>query len=392
MRGGLRIVVTGLVATYPLGGVSWDYLAYVDGLRRLGHVVLYLEDTGAWFYRPADQTFSDDAAPNLRYLAEAFAALGAPDTPWSVRAPDGRHHGLDAAAVARFCRAADLFLNLSGSCWLRDAYRGARCTAYLDSDPGYTQAKLWAVEHGCATEDQRFSVDLIRRHDRFFTFAEHIAAPDCRVPAGGCDWRPTRQPVVLEHWPWAFDRRARRFTTVMSWKTEPAPPCIEGVSYGGKDVELLRFLAMPRHTPVELEVAVAGAAPRERLTAHGWHVVDAHARSATMAQYRRYLQSSRGEWSVAKHIYIALRSGWFSTRSALYLASGKPVVVQDTGWSAHYPTGAGLFAFATIEEAAAALAAIEADYRRHCEAARAVAERELAAPAVLERLLRDAGL
>jgi hypothetical protein len=388
----MRIVITGLVATYPLGGVGWDYLAYVDGLRRLGHEVLYLEDTGAWFYHPEAQTFSDDAAPNLRYLAEALGAVGAADTPWSVRAPDGTQHGLGSAAVRRFCATADLFLNLSGACWLREEYRGARRTAYLDSDPGYTQAKLWAAEHGCATEDQLFSVDLIRRHDCFFTFAEHIGAPDCRVPSCGLDWRPTRQPVVLAHWPLVFDAAAPRFTTVMSWKTETAPPVIDGVPYGGKDVEFLRFLAMPERAPVELEVAVAGAAPREQLAAHGWRVVDGHARSATMQQYQRYLQGSRGEWSVAKHIYVALRSGWFSTRSAAYLASGKPVVVQDTGWSAHYPSGAGLLAFTTIDEAAAALAAVEADYRHHCEAARAVAERELAAPAVLERLLRDAGL
>src|SRR5262249_9813829 len=167
----MRIVITGLATTYPLGGVGWDYLAYVDGLRRLGHEVLYLEDTGAWFYHPEAQTFSDDAAPNLRYLAEALGAVGAADTPWSVRAPDGTQHGLGSAAVRRFCATAGLFLNLSGACWLREEYRGARRTAYLDSDPGYTQAKLWAAEHGCATEDQLFSVDLIRRHDCFFTFA-----------------------------------------------------------------------------------------------------------------------------------------------------------------------------------------------------------------------------
>lgn len=387
----MRIVVTGLVATYPLGGVSWDYLAYVEGFRRLGHEVLYLEDTGAWFYHPAEQTFSDDAAPNLRYLTAAFAAIGASDAAWSVRAPDDTYYGLDAAAVERFCGSADLFLNVSGSCWLRDAYRGARRTAYLDSDPGFTQAKLWAAEHDCATEDQRFSVNLIRQHDRFFTFAEHIGAGDCRVPTCGFDWRPTRQPVVLERWPFVYDAAARRFTTVMSWKTENAP-VIDGVRYGGKDIEFLRFLSLAERAPVELEVALAGAAPYDQLAAHGWKVVDAHARSATMEQYQRYLQTSRGEWSVAKNIYVALRSGWFSTRSAFYLASGKPVVVQDTGWSAHYPTGAGLFAFSTVEEALAGFAAVDADYRRHCEAARAVAERELAAPAVLERLLRDAGL
>jgi len=388
----MRIVVTGLVATYPLGGVTWDYLAYVDGFRRLGHDVLYLEDTGAWFYDPKAQTFSEDAAPNLRYLDQALGGLDLGDVHWSVRSADDRYHGLEGAAVSRFCGEADLFLNLSGCCWLRDEYRGARRTAYLDSDPGYTQAKLWAADHGCATEDQLFSVNLIRQHDRFFTFAEHIGAPDCAVPACGIDWHPTRQPIVIERWPVAFDAGAGRFTTVMSWQTESAPPMIDGVAYGGKSTEFLRFVDLPGRAPVALEVAVAGSAPRDRLTAAGWHVVDAHARSASPLDYQRYLQGSRGEWSTAKQIYVALRSGWFSTRSAAYLACGKPVVVQDTGWSAHYPSGAGLLAFSTLDEAVAGLAAVEHDYRRHCDAARAVAEQELAAPAVLARLLADAEL
>jgi hypothetical protein len=387
----MRIVVTGLVASYPLGGVGWDYLAYVDGFRRLGHEVLYLEDTGAWFYHPDRQTFSDDIAPNLRYLQAAFTAVGASEVAWAVRAPDDTYHGLDAERVQRFCSSAELFLNVSGSCWLRDEYRGARRIAYLDSDPGYTQAKLWAAEHGDATDDQLFSVNLIRQHDRFLTLAEHLGAPDCRVPACGLDWRTTRPPIVIEHWPFAFDAGAARFTTVMSWKQETKPPLIDGVVYGAKDIEFARFLALPKRTPVGLELAIAGAAPRAELIEHDWHVVDAHAVSSTMQQYQHYLQSSRGEWSVAKNAYVGLRSGWFSTRSASYLALGKPVVVQDTGWSAHYPTGAGLFAFETLDGAVAALAAVESDYRRHCEAARAIAERELSTTVVLERLLRDVG-
>lgn len=385
----MRIVVTGLAATYPLGGVSWDYLAYVDGFRRMGHEVLYLEDTGGWFYHPAARTFRDDAAPNLRYLAATLGALGLDEVPWAVRAPNGEYHGRGAAAVAEYCRTADLLLNVSGCCWLREEYRGARCTAYIDTDPGFTQAKLQAVEQGVASDSERYSVRLIRAHDRFFTFAEHIGAAGCRVPACGLDWRPTRQPVVLERWPFRVDLAAARFTTVMSWRTESGAPVIDGIRYGGKAEALLRFLELPRCTPVALELAVAGAAPCERLAKAGWRVVDAHACSATADGYRAYVQASRGEWSVAKEIYVALCSGWFSTRSAVYLASGKPVVVQDTGWSAHYPTGEGLFAFSTLEEAAGALATVDADYIRHCAAARAVAEAELAAPAVLARLLRD---
>src|SRR5262249_55549070 len=151
---------------------------------------------------PDKQTFSDDIAPNLRFLQTAFSAVGAAQVAWAVRAPDDTYHGLDGVSVQRFCSSAELFLNVSGSCWLRDAYRGARRIAYLASDPGYTQAKLWAVEHGVATDDQLFSVNLIRQHDRFLTLAEHFGAADCRVPAFGLDWRTTRPPIVIEHWPY----------------------------------------------------------------------------------------------------------------------------------------------------------------------------------------------
>src|SRR5262245_7867947 len=161
----MRVVVTGLVATYPMGGVAWDYLAYVDGFRRLGADVLYLEDTGQWLYDPAQQTFTGEAAGNVRHLTDALEVIGAPGAAFAVRAPDGTYHGSSQEAVAAFCRSADLFLNVSGSCWLRDEYRGARRTAYLDSDPGYTQAKLLSVARGDATSDQRFSVDLILEHD-----------------------------------------------------------------------------------------------------------------------------------------------------------------------------------------------------------------------------------
>lgn len=388
----MRIVVTGLVATYPMGGVAWDYLAYVDGFRRLGCEVLYLEDTGQWVYDPARQTFTDDVTDNVRYLVDALRTIGAPEDAFAVRAPDGTSYGVSQQAVAKFCRSADLFLNVSGCCWLRDEYRGARCIAYLDSDPGYTQAKLLAKERGYATKDDLFSADLIHHHDRFLTFAENMGRPGCLVPSAGLVWIPTRQPVVLEHWPYHFDPGAERFTTVMSWKTDISLPMIDGVRYGGKDVEFGRFLDMPQRTPVRLEVAIAGPAPLDRLRGYGWHVVSARERSATMDSYRLYLRQARGEWSVAKNVYVALSTGWFSCRSAVFLALGKPVVVQDTGWSRYYPTGHGLFSFETFEQAAAALEAVDADYERHCEAARAVAEREFAAEKVLDKLLADCGL
>jgi hypothetical protein len=178
----------------------------------------------------------------------------------------------------------------------------------------------------------------------------------------------------------------------MSWKIEPTPPAFDGRVYGGKDVEFERFMDLPQRTAETLEVAVAGEAPRERLAAAGWRVRDAHEVSATMDTYRDYLGASRGEWSIAKNVYVALASGWFSTRSAAYLACGKPVVVQETGFSAHVPPGPGLHPFRTMEEAVAGLVAVRADYPRACEHARETAVACFAAERVCARLLADAGL
>ena len=388
----MRVVVTGLVATYPVGGVAWDYLQYVQGFHALGCDVHYLEDTGQWVYDPAAQTFTEDVSRNVRYLAGALGSLDPSlERRWTVRGPDGRLHGRDERELAALCATTDLFLNVSGSCWLREPYRAARVKAYVDTDPCYSQARIAAVDAGTADESTRFSVDLMRRHDVFFTNGEHVGAPDCLIPTGGIRWQPTRQPVVLADWP-VRAAPDGPFTTVMSWKIKPTPPVVGGRVYGDKDIEFERFLHLPSRTPETLEVALSGAAPRERIAAAGWRLRDGHAVSATMPAYRDYLLGSRGELSIAKNAYVATRSGWFSTRSAAYLACGKPVVVQETGFSAHVPTGPGLHAFSTAEEAVAALAAIRADYARACRHAREVAETWFAADRVCGRLLADAGL
>ncbi|MFI5395956.1 MAG: glycosyltransferase [Candidatus Binatia bacterium] len=389
----MKIVVTGLIASYPLGGVGWDYLAYVSGFRRLGHEVFYLEDTGQWLYDPRANTFTADVSFNVAHVAATLARAGEDMRDrWSLRAPDGAYHGATLAQVEHFCSGADLFLNLSGACWLREAYRGARRIAYLDSDPCYSQAKLLAVEQGTATEDQAYSVGLIRAHNCFFTFAENINDSSCAIPGCGLDWKPTRQPIVLEDWPFTFDADARSYTTVMSWKTDVTLPNLSGIRYGGKDIEFMKFIDLPSRVCVPLQIALSGVAPRAQLQRHGWQILDAYEHSSTLDAYRNFLRGSRGEWSIAKNAYVASRSGWFSTRSAAYLALGKPVVVQDTGFRRYYPTGEGLCAFSTIDEAVAAIENIETNYRHHCEAARAVAEREFTAEVVLQRLLNDAGV
>ena len=367
----MRVIVTGLVATYPVGGVAWDYLQYVQAFHALGCDVHYLEDTGQWVYDPAAQTFTADVGANLRYLAGGLASLDpALERRWTVRGPDGTLHGRTEAELAALCAGTELFLNISGSCWLREPYRAARVKAYVDTDPCYSQARIAAVDAGVADESTRFSVDLMRRHDVFFTNGEHVGAPDCLVPTCGIRWHPTRQPIALANWP-VRSAPDGPFTTVMSWKIEPTPPVVGGRTYGGKDVEFERFLDLPARTPETLEVALAGAAPRDRIVAAGWRLREGHTVSATMAAYRDYVLGSRGELSVAKNAYVATRSGWFSTRSA---------------------TGPGLHAFSTAAEAVTALAAIRADYARACAHARDTAEAYFAGDRICARLLADAGL
>lgn len=386
----MRIVTSGLIAAYPLGGVAWDYAQYAAGFRRLGHEVLYLEDTGHWLYDPAAQTYSDDATRAAKYLARVMQRFGLGDD-WSLRDPNDRYWGRSERQVADWCASADLVLNISGSLWLREAYQKARCKVYLDSDPGYTQAKIRRVLEGRPGPNEAYAIEGMKLHDRFFTFAENIGQPDCILPTDLFAWKTTRQPVLLDEWSAGREASSveRGWTTVMSWKIEERPPEIGGRQLGGKDVEFAKFMDLPRSAGVPLEVAVSGVAPREALAAAGWRVQDGHAVSRDAEMYQDYIWRSRGEWSVAKQAYVATRSGWFSCRTACYLAAGKPAVVQDTGWSKFYPTGRGLFAFEKSEEAVDSIRRVESDYPEHCRAAREIAAESFDAGKVLKRLLAD---
>lgn len=390
----MQIVITGLIATYPLGGLTWDYLQYIQGLHLLGHDVFYLEDTGNWVYNPGLNTFTEDCSFNLHYLNSVltFAAGPAMTRRWSFRSPRGEYFGLTEQETEAVCNQADLFINVSGCCWLRERYQGCARKLYIDTDPLYTQHQLEAMRQGTATADQAYSVNLIRNHDLFFTFAENISDPACCIPSCGLTWHTTRQPIILENWPFTFTPKARALTTVMSWKNDVALPSLGSETYGGKDVEFLKFVRLPLRVSVTMEIALSGVAPFDQLRQNGWQVVDGYEKSSTMEVYQNYLSRSLGEWSVAKNAYVASRSGWFSERSAAYLALGKPVVVQNTGFRPYYPVGEGLFDFTNFDEAISAIESIESNYRRHCEAARSIAESHFAARNVLTRLLQQVGL
>jgi hypothetical protein len=384
----MRAIVTGAIATYPVGGVAWDYGQYALGFERLGFEVYYLEDNGMWSYDPAHETFTADAGYGLDFLRQTLATLSPSLADrWHYRAVDGRSHGIDAERIEALVADADVFVNVSGICVLRDEYMRCSRKVLIDTDPGWNHF----FEFPAADRARRApGVHSYRDHDRFFTYAESLGREGCRLPDLGLEWRSTRPPVVLDAWspgggdgPW---------TTVMNWNSYDETVAHAGVVYGAKDIQFGAVERLPAYTSARLELAVAdlrGDRPQS-LRALGWGVVDAIPISRTAESYREYVRSSRGEFSVAKNVYVATRSGWFSCRSVCYLASSRPVVLEETGFSSHVATGDGLVAFSDLPGAAAALAHVEADYEHHMAAARDVAETYFASDRVLADLLNEA--
>ncbi len=385
----MRAIVTGMIATYPVGGVAWDYGQYALGLERLGFEVYYLEDTGQPTYDPDAGMYSEDCTYGVEFLARSLASFS--DTlgkRWHFRAVNGESFGIEAQQFARIVADADLFLNVSGGTLLRDESMAISCKILIDTDPGWNhfvnypawdEKPGWQGTHGW------------RAHDHFFTYAERIGLPDCVLPSLGIAWHNTRPPVVTDLW--APQPPGKRWTTVMTWDNFRQPIEHRGITYGTKELEFPKVELLPMRVASAFEVAVGGADPP---VAHwrslGWSVASAAAVSKTVDDYRAYIERSRGEFSVAKNVYVATRSGWFSCRSVCYLAAGRPVVTQDTGFSAVIPTGHGLFAFADLEQAVAGIEAVERDYVHHQQAAVTMAHEYFAAERVLGDLLAKVGI
>jgi len=378
----MRILVTGLVAQYAFGGVAWDYLQYVEGFRQLGHDVFYLEDTEMWPYDPVGNTVTADCSYNVAHLRAVMDRLGLADR-WIYRnGPDGSYHGLSESETQTLAASTDVFVNVSGCAWMRPEYRSIPCRIFIDSDPLFSQVSLLA--------DTWKRREILGAHTVHCSFGENIGRAGCRVPTGNLTWHPTRQPVVLDWWPVAADPPRSVFTTVMNWVSYQ-PVVYGGETWGQKDVEFLKFIDLPRRTPHPLEIAMhCGQGlrrPTAQLGAHGWRIIEPAQQLPDPWTYRDYLSSSQGEWSIAKEGYVKSHSGWFSGRSACYLALGRPCILQDTGFSDVLPAGEGVLPFRTIEEAVAGLAAVARDPQRHRRAARALAEQHFDARRVLADLL-----
>ncbi len=347
-------------------------MMYLLGLRALGHEVLYIEDTGECVYDPEQDAISTDPSYGTRYIHRALEPFGLGDR-WSFVNYDGTYHGLPRETVRAFCAEAELFVNLSGGSWFwRDEYVAIPRRIFIDSDPVFTQLAI--------AKGDPWYVEFFQGFDHLFTFGANIGTPACEVPTGGFTWHPTWQPVVTDLWRTNAPPARDRFTAVMTWKNQSFPDVD-----GGKDREFMAFLDLPAQTRARFEIAVNG--PLDLLADHGWSPVEAMSVSRSPSGYRDFIRDSKAEFGVAKHAYVAWRSGWFSDRTECYLAAGRPALVQDTGWSAHLPSGAGLIAFSNVDEALDGLERIESDYATHSARASDIAREHFEASRVLPALL-----
>jgi hypothetical protein len=369
------VVVSGALANKPNnGGEAWVRLSWARGFRQLGYDVFFLEQIDPPMNAPT-------AVNYFGHVTESFGLAGRAALLDENGAPVA---GTGESAVHAAAESAALLVNISGHLRHPELLRRFRRKAYVDIDPGYTQ--IW--------HEQKL-VD-VGGHDVYFTIAANLGSPHCPIPTNGIDWKHVRQPVVLADWP-ALPAPAgeARFTTVAAWRGSFGTVTHGGNTYGQKAHEFRKVIELPRRAPHRFEVALqihdGDAKDRAALEANGWTIADPQAVAADPESFRRYVQNSAAEFSVAQGMYVQTNSGWFSDRSTRYLASGRPVLVQATG-PLGVPAGEGLVIFRTLDEAAAGADDIVADYSRHAAAARRIAEEYFDSDKVLTRFLADAGV
>lgn len=380
-------IYAGYLIRYPLGGHLLAELSYIVGLQQLGYEVIVVEEYGGTWapcYDPDRNEMTTDPATGINRLKSLLRPYGLENN-WCYVDAAG-YHGLSAAELRDACRKSRVLLCRASVTWLEE-FRECPRRVFVDHDPGFTQFRM-----ATAPQPSCNGYASPRDFQFHFTVGERIGCDDCPIPTLDLHWRPTRQPMALELVTPRFTPTTRNFTTVLSW-TAYGSVEYNGQSYGQKSEEMLKLLPLPQRTGAVLEIALAGPdTPAALLRNAGWIVTDPLAATSTVDAYLDYIGRSRGEFSVAKGAFVKTRCGWFSDRTAAYLASGKPVIVQDTGFSEHLPCGEGLFAFHDADDAVAAIDAINRDYPRHCRAARRIAEEYFAAIKVLGKLLNEVGL
>jgi hypothetical protein len=360
--------------------MSWHHLHYLLGLKRLGFDVFFFEDSEDYpsCYDPTSFQLTENYAYGVAYAHACFERLDLADKWAYFDAHTNTWVGPCAAKAADLARSADILINVSGANPIRPWLAEIPCRVLIDTDPAFTQ-----IRNLCDPVFRRRS----EAHTHFFSFGENIAGGPAEIPNDGFHWRPTRQPVVLAAWPESAPPHEGAFSTVMQWDSYQALD-YGGKTFGMKSAAFADYLHLPASTKTTLELAL-GTAPRAELAAAGWRLVDSLEVTRTPWTFQSYVQASRGEFSIAKHGYVVTRCGWFSERSANYLAAGRPVVVQDTGFTAWLEADAGVLAFSSPAQAAERLQAVEVDYELHALAARGIVNSYFASDTVLSRLVEE---
>ena len=381
------IIVAGSLAQRPgHGGHAWVFLQYLLGFRRLGFDVLFLDRLEPEMCRDEQgRPCPVEESVALAWLRRAMAGYGLGES-FAVACEGGRRFvGVGRRDVLERVRHSALFLNVMGFFNEEEVLSAAPRRALLDIDPGFGQMWQDLGLHG-----------LFRGHHHYVTIGTNVGWPGCEVPTCGVDWVTTPQPVVLEHWPASEGDAAGPVTSIASWRGPFGPIEYKGKTYGLRVHEFRKFIDLPRRTGRRFELALDIHPDESRdlalLDAHGWARVDPRAVAGDPWAYQDYIRGSAAEFMVAKNLYVQTRGGWFSDRSICYLASGRPVLAQDTGIRDLYPVGEGLLTFATPDEAADGVQRITGDYGRHARAARRVAEACFDSDKVLRSLLGKLGV
>ena len=382
-----KIVLLHFAGQMPMAGIAWQAVHYLLGLEKLGWEAWYVEDGGANPYDPRLNSVVMECDYNVAFVRRMMErhGLGGRWAYWD--AINDVYHGLSRERVRALYAEAGALINLCGATRLRDEHMACPVRIMIDTDPVYEQ-----IKYAKADPAARAYVDA---HTHFFTYGERLGAPDCPVPLSGVPWRPTRPPVDPDLWP-AASSPAPCFSTIATWENKGKNIEFGGASYvWSKHVNFLRFLDLPRRSPqtcFRMAMLPPDDAVRAEVAEQGWDIVDPRPISADMTDYQDFIAGSRGEFTVAKDIYVRPNSGWFSDRSVCYLAAGRPVVTMRTGFSERIPVGRGLFDFATSDEALGAIDAIALDYDAHSRAAREIAQHHFGSERVIGRLLAEAGL
>jgi hypothetical protein len=382
------IVVLGRLCHDAVAGAVWHFLNYLLGFERLGFETYYVEWGDKWVPNPLDSS-QDLGFPRV-LVGDVLQRYGFGKR-WICEANhirQGFTYGpIPPASLPELYRKAEALINVSGTHILNNEQMECKRRVYLETDPGIPQIRL--------AEGDRNLESVLRNHTLLFTFAENIHSPDCLLPQTPFHYHTTRQPVVMDEWMTPFRNGQSRFTTIAKWTKTGKNVEFQGEVYRwSKRDELHQYIDLPKRCPEMLELALSKASDDDLtlLQQHGWRTTDALSVSSSLDRYREYIRESRGEFTIAKDQYVRLRTGWFSDRSACYLAAGKPVVTQDTGFAISLPTGDGLFGFRTLDDALSAFERIRSNYEYHCRAAQEISREYFNADKVLINILREIGL